>query len=292
MIDYKSVQKGYIELFDGYAERKFDSLSLANPKLIEAMRYSFFAGGKRVRPVLMLATASMLGVSSDRALPFAFALECVHTYSLIHDDLPAMDNDDYRRGRLTNHKVYGEAMAILAGDALLNLAFSVCCEQCVENTDKNTCMAARYLADCAGLHGMISGQVSDILSEQGRVKDAEVLADIEVNKTAKLIMASVVIPAILADANVALIEDFGKKLGVQFQIVDDILDTESNLSVLGKTVGKDEAAGKLTYVTYYGKDAAKKRVTELYSECISLISGLKNNGFITDFCKNLALRIN
>ena len=193
-------QSKYLELFNDYALKRFNELGADNV-LLPAMKYSFFAGGKRIRPLLAFASNETVNGDIDRLMPFAFALECIHTYSLIHDDLPAMDNDDFRRGKPTSHKVYGEAMAILAGDALLNFAFSVVLQECVLYQDKNTAICAKLLADYAGFEGMIGGQAVDVLSERDGKGNADTLEYIEHNKTGKLIAAAMIMPYILSSKN-------------------------------------------------------------------------------------------
>lgn len=235
-----------------------DGLTDFDDNLISAMKYSVKAGGKRIRPILMLEISKLLEVEEKDVLPFAIAIELIHTYSLIHDDLPAMDNDDYRRGKLTNHKVFGEATAILAGDALLNLAYEICFKNC---NDIFTCNASKILSNFAGFRGMIGGQAVDVKENKG--KTAEVLNYIHENKTAKLIMASCMIPSCLkADIYLEELRKLGYDLGIAFQICDDILDYTSSLEVLGKSVGKDELEDKLTYVTLFGLDDAKNKLNE------------------------------
>lgn len=284
--------KEYRDAFESYAVEYFSETDEWDETLLKAVRYIFFAGGKRIRPVLMLAVSDALGVPFDRVLPFAFALECIHTYSLIHDDLPAMDNDDYRRGRLTSHKVFGEAHAILAGDALLNVAFSVCADECLKNPTERTARASKITADNAGIKGMIKGQSLDILSERKGITDENVLFDIEKNKTAKMIISAVTVPAVLAGKNEAEFGNFGLKLGVQFQVVDDILDVVSIREKLGKTVGKDEKNGKLTYVTLFGLEKARSRAEDLRSECSAILKNIGNCGFLEEFTDYLSSRLN
>ncbi len=289
--EFKNLQEGYLHKFNEYAQKRFSGNFNTEETLLQSMKYSFFVGGKRLRPTMMLAAANLYGVTDDRVLPFAFALECIHTYSLIHDDLPAMDNDDYRRGNLTNHKVFGEAVAILAGDALLNFAFSVIAQECVNFPDPTTCECFKALADFAGFEGMIGGQSADVFTEKNNVKDENILVYIEENKTAKLLTLPFLIPCILAGADKERALNIGKKIGVQFQIVDDVLDVESSLSVLGKSVGKDAAEGKLTYVTLYGLDAAKARVSELYEECLAILSEMPGNDYFKYLCIELKERV-
>jgi len=227
----------------------------------EAMRYSVFAGGKRLRPILVIAGAEAVGGAMEPVLPSACALELIHTYSLIHDDLPAMDDDDYRRGRLTNHKVFGEAIAILAGDALLTLAIALLAEHA-------TLEVIREVAVAAGTFGMIGGQVVDIQSE-GKSVDAERLEYIHRHKTAALIRCSLRSGALLAGASPSALEAIGEAgahLGLAFQIVDDILDVEGSLEALGKTAGSDQRKKKVTYPEYFGLEASRLKAKSLIEE--------------------------
>ena len=246
--------------------------------LWKAMEYSLLAGGKRVRPLLLMLTGLSLGAEEDKLYPFARALEMIHTYSLIHDDLPAMDNDDYRRGRLTNHKVYGEGMAVLAGDGLLTLAFETmgkAMEMAVDegNADllvrETRCFS--YMAACAGCKGMVAGQSADLASE-GRVISLEELTYIEFNKTSRLLMAALKGGALLAGASLDVIqkvESAAGKVGQAFQIVDDILDVESSFEELGKSIGSDEKDEKATFVSLYGIDKARKVARDLTDEALA-----------------------
>lgn len=255
-------------------------------KLYESMHYSFLAGGKRLRPMILVETNRILGGKRGEALPFAAALEMIHTYSLIHDDLPAMDDDDYRRGKLTNHKVYGEAMAILAGDALLNWAFEVMSKACVENPCKDTVNAMYTISSCSGAKGMIGGQVVDTLSE-GQEITMEALEYIHENKTSKLLQAATVAGAQLAGATDQVVEDFrqfAKGIGLAFQIQDDILDIESSFEELGKPINSDEKNEKQTYVSMMGMEEAKKQVAKLTEDALACISSYED----TDFLKSLA----
>lgn len=231
--------------------------------IYEAMRYSVFAGGKRLRPILMWETARVFGKEWKCVKEFACALEMIHTYSLIHDDLPAMDNDDMRRGMPTNHIKFGEDIAILAGDALLNKAFEVA----LESESKNTVKALKVLSASSGTEGMIGGQVVDLQSEGKNIKLNE-LQYIHSLKTGALIRSACVIGAILADADetmVSAIDEFAKNLGIAFQIRDDILDVTGNSEVLGKPVGSDEESDKNTYVKLCGIEKSEELVKE-YSQ--------------------------
>lgn len=223
--------------------------------LDESVRYSLQSGGKRLRPTLMFAVARMLGSRIETVASFALALELIHTYSLIHDDLPAMDNDDFRRGKPSNHRVFGEGQAILAGDALLNEAYRLCFEACANG--KTYITAAELLCRNAGPEGMIAGQAAD-LYYQGRENAGKCEAEfIVVHKTAMMIRSAVTVPAIVADVDaniIALLDEFGKQFGILFQLTDDILDVTGDFVKLGKTVGKDAAEDKLSYVRLYGME--------------------------------------
>lgn len=254
--------KAYIPLIKGYDEI-----------IYEAMSYSYFAGGKRLRPLLMLTAAKIFDGEEEEVYPFAAALEMIHTYSLIHDDLPAMDNDDYRRGKLTNHKVYGEDMAILAGDGLLNLAYETMSVACLKTVKYEQIKAMHVIAESAGTQGMIGGQVVDILSE-GQEISIEQLTYIHEKKTSKLIQAAVIAGATLAGASekdIRNMEEFGLKLGLAFQIQDDILDVTSTIEQLGKPIGSDEKNEKKTYVTMVGLEPAMEKVHSLTMEAIACI---------------------
>lgn len=238
--------------------------------IFEAMNYSVRAGGKRLRPILMEETYHMFGGSSAVIEPFMAAIEMIHTYSLVHDDLPAMDNDEYRRGKKTTHAVYGEAMGILAGDALLNLAYETAAKAFdMEVADARVARAFTVLAKKAGVYGMVGGQVVDVESEKSDdcPITREKLDFIYRLKTGALIESSMMIGAILAGASsdeVSRVEQIAAKLGLAFQIQDDVLDVTSTLEVLGKPVGSDEKNNKATYVTFEGLDKAVSDV-----ECIS-----------------------
>ncbi|MFD0670524.1 polyprenyl synthetase family protein [Cohnella sp. GCM10027633] len=241
-------------------------------KLKESMDYSLLAGGKRLRPILVLAAAEAVAgdeAAADRAMPFAAAVEMIHTYSLIHDDLPAMDNDDYRRGRLTNHKVYGEAMAILAGDGLLTHAFHVAAEAVRLGVPAERALAVvAELARFAGLPGMVGGQVSDMLGEQG-VTSLEQLEYIHLHKTSDLIAFSLRAGGHAAgadDRQLSGLGAFGRNLGLAFQIQDDILDLTGDAEKLGKPVKSDERQEKVTYPYLIGLDASRDRVRKLTAD--------------------------
>jgi geranylgeranyl diphosphate synthase type II len=243
-------------------------------RIHEAMRYSVLAGGKRLRPILVIAGAEAAGGRAEDVLPAACALELIHTYSLIHDDLPAMDDDDYRRGRLTSHKVFGEAMAILAGDALLTLAFRLLAGSPADPAAVRDVIVE--VADAAGTAGMVGGQVVDIESE-GKAISAETLEYIHRCKTAALIRASLRTGALLAGAPpaaLATITEAGERLGLAFQIVDDILDVEGSLAELGKSAGSDVRKQKATYPALHGIEASRTKARTLIEEAKVLLAPL------------------
>jgi geranylgeranyl diphosphate synthase, type II len=236
-------------------------------RLYESMRYSLLAGGKRLRPVLCLAACELAGGTTDMAMPTACALEMIHTMSLIHDDLPSMDNDDYRRGLPTNHKVYGEAMAILAGDALLAYAFQVIAE--TEGVPAQSVLeVVRRLGLAASATGLVGGQVVDIESE-GKQISLETLQYIHEHKTGALLEISVVSGALLGGASseqVELLSSYARKVGLAFQIIDDVLDITATDEQLGKTAGKDLAQAKATYPSFWGIEASKAKAQQLIAE--------------------------
>lgn len=258
--------------------------------IFEAMNYSVRAGGKRLRPMLMEETYHMFGGSSAVIEPFMAAIEMIHTYSLVHDDLPAMDNDEYRRGKKTTHAVYGEAMGILAGDALLNLAYETAAKAFdMEVIDARVARAFTVLAKKAGVYGMVGGQVVDVESEKSDdcPITREKLDFIYRLKTGALIESSMMIGAILAGASsdeVSRVEQIAAKLGLAFQIQDDVLDVTSTLEVLGKPVGSDEKNNKATYVTFEGLDKAVSDVERISKEAEEQLDDL---GYDDAFLKEL-----
>lgn len=261
--------------------------------VMEAMNYSVMAGGKRLRPMLMSETYKMFGGSQKEIEPFMAAIEMIHTYSLVHDDLPAMDNDEYRRGRKTTHIVYGEAMAILAGDGLLNYAFETALKAFeFDGADLKRCSRAlSILAQKAGIYGMIGGQTADIEAENlGADVTEEHLLFIHEHKTAALIQAAMMIGAVMGgadDAQIDIVERAAYDIGIAFQIQDDILDVTSTLETLGKPIGSDEKNNKTTYVTLKGIEAASAQQKEMSSHAIELIEGLGSDGIKNDFLSEL-----
>lgn len=243
------------------------SLTVVYPETIyESMRYSLMAGGKRLRPILCLATCELVGGTAAQAMPTACALEMVHTMSLIHDDLPAMDNDDYRRGKLTNHKVYGDDVAILAGDALLAYAFEFIANRTENVPPKAILEVIRRLGRAVGAAGLVGGQIVDLASEGKPDTSIETLNFIHRHKTAALLEVSVVSGAVLAEADTETVEclsRYAQNIGLAFQIVDDVLDITSTQEELGKSIGKDVQAQKATYPSIWGLDESKKQADAL-----------------------------
>lgn len=238
-------------------------------KIYEAMRYSLMAGGKRLRPILCLASCELMGGTHDMAMPTACALEMIHTMSLIHDDLPAMDNDDYRRGKLTNHKVYGEDIAILAGDGLLAYAFEFIATQTRNVPADRVLNVIAWLGRAVGAAGLVGGQVVDLDSEANPDVTLETLTFIHRHKTGALLKASVVTGAILAGAaevDIQRLTHFSENIGLAFQIVDDVLDITATQEQLGKTAGKDLQAQKATYPKFWGIEESKRQADQLIAE--------------------------
>jgi geranylgeranyl diphosphate synthase, type II len=266
------------KLIDRALDRYLPKASTKPVTLHKAMRYSLFAGGKRLRPILCLAAAEACRGKIDDALPLACALECIHTYSLVHDDLPSMDNDDFRRGRPTCHKVFGEGVAVLAGDALLTIAFQLV------STAKPTrrydmSMLLREIAVAAGSQKLIAGQVADLEAEGRNVKRAQ-LQFIHENKTAAILKTSVRLGAMSANADpkkLAAITRFGERLGLAFQIIDDILDVTQTSEILGKSAGKDVAAKKATYPAVIGLEKSRAEARRLTREAHKALSSFSRS---------------
>ncbi len=282
MAEYKTYIEQYLQ--DWYA--RFADEPQA--RLFEAMQYSLLAGGKRLRPVFVFEFCRLCGGDWKKAAPLAAAVEMVHTYSLIHDDLPCMDNDDYRRGRLTNHKVYGEAMAVLAGDALLTDAFAVA--STAQLPGRNTADAMAVLAECAGSLGMVGGQVLDILSEERECTEEEILA-VQSRKTGALIRAACAMGAIAGGASEEQFDAacrFAASLGLAFQIRDDMLDVIGSLEELGKAVAVD--AGKNTFVRLYGLEKCEELVRKFTDIAIDALQIFPDNGFMMQLALQLTER--
>jgi geranylgeranyl diphosphate synthase type II len=286
----------YVHLFDDHIEKIFNGRLDGIPlRLRESMAYSLLAGGKRLRPALCLAAAERCGVSPEKALPMAVALEFIHTASLIHDDLPCMDNDDLRRGKPTNHKAFGETMALIAGDALIIWAFGYALSHLPHFgiPYERVSRASAILAEASGPSGMCGGQALDT-DKESRGAGEDFVYDIAGAKTAALIRASVVTGAILGDISDTTLQcyyDYGTHLGLAFQIVDDILDVTSTREELGKTPFKDEAQDKVTFVSAYGLDRAKNLAAEESEEACRAIEELFPEGdLLIDLAKSLAVR--
>jgi geranylgeranyl diphosphate synthase, type II len=272
MIDIKTYLNEKKDLIDSYLKSYFTTTS--SPSVLhEAMKYSLFAGGKRIRPILALASHEACGGDTKKIVPQAAALELIHTYSLIHDDLPAMDNDDLRRGKPTNHKMFGEAMAILAGDALLTEAFFMMTLADIKIKPSILLKAVREVALAAGHINMVGGQAQDIISEDAE-PDGKILEFIHLHKTAALIKSSVRIGPILAGSRKKQLQAltiYGENTGLAFQIIDDVLDVEGSAEELGKSVGSDSRKKKMTYPSLYGIEGARKKANELISIAIDAI---------------------
>lgn len=264
-MDFKKYLADRKQLVDTFLEKRTARKGIS--RVDDAMNYSLLAGGKRLRPILLMASADAVGGNGYNYLAVAGGLEMIHTYSLIHDDLPVMDNDDYRRGRLTNHKVYGEALALLAGDGLLTLAFEVMLEQ--RNVAANILVeTVREIAMCAGNFGMVGGQVLDLDSEGKKISPEE-MKKVHEAKTGALFIAAVRAGARMAgaqDKELLALTRFAELFGLAFQITDDILDVEGNSEEMGKNVGSDEKLDKSTYVTLYSLEGAKKLVEKTLQE--------------------------
>ena len=274
-LDFEQYYDSRKKLVNNFLEKRMEKRGISN--VDDAMKYSLLAGGKRLRPILLMATADALGANGYDYLPAACALEMIHTYSLIHDDLPCMDNDDYRRGRLTNHKVFGEAMALLAGDGLLTLAFEVMAEQ--RNVKPSTLVEVIHeTAMCAGNFGMVGGQALDLEAE-GKKISAKELKTLHEGKTGALFIAAIRGGARLAgatDEQLLALTHFAELVGLAFQIEDDILDVTGTQEELGKPTGSDDKNDKSTYVTLYGLEKAREMISlaSLPAKSSSVVSSM------------------
>jgi len=262
--------------------------------ILDAMKYSLLACGKRIRPILAISICEALGGRIEDVLSFACAMEMIHTYSLIHDDLPAMDNDNLRRGKPTNHVVFGEAKAILAGDALLNYAFEVMLSEIAKKGyGEKYVKAAEIVAASSGVKGMIGGQVIDIESENSSM-DLKELQDMHRRKTGALIEASALLGCIISGKTerMDLVGEYSRNLGIAFQIVDDILDYEGDSSILGKSIGKDEAEGKSTFVSILGIQKSKEMANKYSENAYDIAKSLDASGFLGELTLYLLNRKN
>ena len=292
-IDYERERDRKVEEIEDILKNYLPRKEGMQKVIMEAMEYSLMAGGKRLRPMLMQETYRLFGGESGIIEPFMAAIEMIHTYSLIHDDLPAMDNDEYRRGKKTTHAVYGEAMGILAGDGLLNLAFETAAEAFTMEVSPRTARAIQILSRKAGIYGMIGGQTVDVESE-GQPLSREKLDFIYRLKTSALIEASMMIGAVLAgasDQEMAAMESVATDVGVAFQIQDDILDVTSTLEVLGKPIHSDDKNHKTTYVTLEGLEKAREDVKVISERALATLDSLKyKNKFLEELIRMLITR--
>ena len=284
-----------------YFKAKYEEYSLAvnaalkealsgincHEKLLESMSYSVNAGGKRMRPILFFAALDGLNIDYKKYYGFGAALELLHTYSLIHDDMPCMDNDDYRRGKLTNHKVFGEAFALLSGDALLNLAY----ETSLGNVSNKSDLAAlKEFASLAGARGMINGQAYDL--DENKHNDEATLTVIDENKTGKLLTAPFTMASLIAGGkNFNEYKTLGETFGKLFQWTDDLLDVKSSFEKMGKTPGKDKVQGKVTAVSVYGEKVAEKMVQNAFTSCIKICKIIDGGWFFEDYFKIITERL-
>jgi geranylgeranyl diphosphate synthase type II len=288
-------RSNYLSVAEEALDRYVPEPSLMQSDLFRAMRYSLLAGGKRIRPVLVLEFCGLCGGDQEAALPFACAIEMIHTYSLIHDDLPCMDNDGLRRGRPSNHVVFGEAQALLAGDSLLTMAFEtmLSSESIRKIGAQRAANAAGVLARAAGAYGMAGGQAIDLMSEGKRIP-METLQKMDECKTGALIRAAAKMGCILAGAEDGLIcaaDKYAAAVGFAFQIVDDILDVEGDAKALGKPVGSDRENSKSTYVSLLGLENAKRAVLELTKTAVSALGAFKGDtDYLREFAEKLAAR--
>ena len=278
------------EEINNYLKDYFENKGSYNKIIYDSASYSINIGGKRIRPILMILTYSMYKDKWKDIIEVASAIEMIHTYSLIHDDLPCMDNDDLRRGKPTNHKVYGEDIAVLAGDALLNEAMTLMIKYSLNSVNKNALLATYKISEAAGMNGMIAGQIVDIINE-GKKISADELKYMHAKKTGELIKVSIVAGALLGDAKeeeVSKLEVFGEKLGLAFQIKDDILDVIGSTEKLGKTVLSDEENNKTNFISMYGLEFCQKECKRLTNECIEILESLSVN---TENVKELTLNL-
>ncbi len=290
MMPFEAQTKQYADFISEYLDAHTRSfLDLPQKRLFDAMRYSLLAGGKRLRPIFVFSFCQMCGGDWKRSAPFAAAVEMIHTYSLIHDDLPCMDNDDYRRGKLTNHKVYGEATALLAGDALLTDAFSLAASIDVNGID--LARAIGVLSECAGSLGMVGGQVLDMLSAERECTEQEIL-DIQTRKTGALINAACALGVIAGGGTEEQLQaacGFAGLIGLAFQIRDDMLDVIGSAQTLGKSTGAD--AGKNTFVRLYGLEKCEELVTTYTQKAVRLLTCFPDSSYITELANRLTKRI-
>ena len=296
VMNFKEEQKEKVEKIEAILREYLPEANGYQSVIMEAMEYSLMAGGKRLRPMLMMETYRLFGGETEVIYPFMAAMEMIHTYSLVHDDLPAMDNDEYRRGRKTTHIVYGEDMGILAGDALLNYAFETAAKAFDgTNKDIQTAKALQILTRKPGIYGMIGGQTVDV-EQENKAISFDTLMYIHNNKTAALIECAMMIGAVLAGASekeVSMIEQIANKVGIAFQIEDDILDVVSTSEEIGKPAGSDEKNGKNTYVLFKGIEQSKKDAEQYTREALQIFDELEyKNPFLRELLLYLVGRKN
>lgn len=287
----KETMERYGAMVEAALEGFLPAETCRQSRIFEACRYSLMAGGKRIRPMLLLEFYRLCGGKPEEALPFACGLEMIHTYSLIHDDLPCMDDDDYRRGRLSNHKVYGEAMATLAGDALLNRAFEIMVAQTALPANR-ALAAAACISRCSGVYGMIGGQVQDLALE-GKTATLEELQEMVGLKTGALLRAACEGGALLAGAEEQKLQaarDYADCVGLAFQIQDDILDVTGDQAVLGKAIGSDANNQKTTFVSVYGLETCRGMVRNLTQQALAAAEAFEDSEFLKELALYLAQR--
>ncbi len=284
-MNYNEQYSAYLELFNKELDFALTKIENTPSILKEAMIYAVNGGGKRVRPVLCYAVAELIGLDYEKIKQYAIAIELIHSYSLVHDDLPAMDNDDFRRGKLSTHKKFGEAYGILTGDALLNFAFEYCLRK--PNLSLDDFKAFRILAECSGHSGMIAGQVFDMQYEKSESVSEKQLYDVY-KKTYLLLTAPMLIPSVLCGGKYYNeLKELGYHLGVTFQIVDDFIDVEGELSSIGKTPHKDQSVDKLTSIKVFGLKGAKDRAKYHYDCCIEILKKFTKNDFLIEFTNSM-----
>ncbi len=286
-MNYSEQYELYRRAFEAALAAFAGQLPASSTCLVESMKYSLLSGGKRIRPVLFFAFLDHFGIPYAEEHALAIALECIHTYSLIHDDLPAMDNDDFRRGRPSNHKVFGEANAILAGDGLLSEAFDLLLREGLR--DKEHLRAACVLSDAAGIRGMVAGQSED-LKWQGKPAEQAALFSIYEKKTARLLAAGPEMAAALAGKCEKEASAFGRALGFLFQITDDILDVKGDDDKLGKSTGKDAIEDKLTCVKLYGMTEAERLADDYAKQCLDALDQMGDPAFLRELVRFVRLR--
>ena len=288
---YDERYRGYLALIEPALKSAFNSQrGFEFDGLLDAMSYSLTAGGKRIRPVLVLEFARLNGLEPEKARPVACAVEMLHTYSLIHDDLPCMDNDDLRRGKPTNHKVFGESTAVLAGDALQAEAFGAILRSALPVEARARC--AEILAGAAGVDGICGGQFMD-LSAEGHALSAEELSALQGRKTGALLSAACMLGAVAAGADetaIDLASQYGAQLGAAFQIRDDMLDVLSTVGELGKPIGSDKRDGKTTFMSLYGEERCARMVEKITAQACATVAGMDADGFLTALAKKMASR--